>query len=128
MRLLLDTHVLLWWQADDPRLPRRMDRLILDPANEIFFSSVSLWEMAIKRSLGKLAFTGTLSGFADKIRTNQGFLHLPLEVPHLERLESLPHHHRDPFDRLLIAQAIELKAAAITNDPAWKGYRVSRRW
>lgn len=128
MRLLLDTHALLWWRADDPRLPGKIDRLIVDPENEVFFSVVSLWEMAIKRNLGKLEFAGALTDFAATLRENQGFTFLPLEIPHLERLERLPHRHRDPFDRLLIAQAIDVNAVAITNDPAWKEYRVKTRW
>jgi len=128
MRVLLDTHTLLWWRADDPRLPHKLDKLIVDPENEVFFSVVSLWEMAIKRSLGKLEFAGSLAEFAATLRKNQGFSFLALDIPHLERLERLPHRHRDPFDRLLIAQAIELDAVAITNDAAWKGYRVKTRW
>lgn len=128
MRILLDTHVLLWWRADDPRLPRRIDKLIVDPDNEVFFSAVSLWEMAIKRGLGKLEFAGSLAGFAATLRENQGFSFLPLEISHLERLEVLPQRHRDPFDRLLISQAIELNATAITNDVAWKDYKVKTRW
>lgn len=128
MRILLDTHALLWWRADDPRLPRSAERLIMNPRNEVFFSVVSLWEMAIKRGLGKLEFPGSLTEFATGLSTNQGFLFLPLEVSHLERLERLPRHHRDPFDRLLIAQTFELSGVALSNDPAWKRYRVRTRW
>lgn len=128
MRILLDTHALLWWRADDSRLPGSADRLITDPRNDVFFSIVSLWEMAVKRSLGKLDFSGSLTEFAAGLRTSQGFSFLPLEVSHLDRLERLPRHHRDPFDRLLIAQTLELKGVALSNDPAWKRYRVKTRW
>jgi len=128
MRYLLDTHAILWWRQDDPRLPHRIDAVLQSPENEILFSQVSLWEIAIKRSLGRLKLEGSLEEFVDGLRNEQGFIMLPLEVSHFTRLESLPHHHGDPFDRLLIAQAMETGAIAVTDDAAWKKYRVKTRW
>ncbi len=128
MRLLLDTHTLLWWRMDDDRLPGALDSVITDTRNEILVSIVSLWEIAIKRSLGKLRFDGSLNQFAATLARENGFTLLPLDVQHLTRLERLPNHHRDPFDRLLIAQTLETGAKAATNDPAWKKYRVKTLW
>jgi PIN domain nuclease of toxin-antitoxin system len=129
VRYLLDTHTLLWMRAGNPRLSReRWEPVFFDPSNEVFFSPVSLWEISIKRSLGKLSLEGSLGDFALSLRESYGFAMLPLEVPHISRLESLPHHHGDPFDRLLIAQAIESGAIAITDDAIWKKYKVKIRW
>ena len=128
MRYLLDTHTILWWRQDDPRLPSRLNSVLEDSENEILFSSVSIWEIAIKRSLGKLKLEGTLEDFAKSLQEDHGFIPLPLDIPHFSRLESLPHHHGDPFDRLLISQAMEAGAVAITDDKAWKKYRVKVQW
>lgn len=128
MRYLLDTHTLLWWRQDDPRLPHRLDSLLESGENEILFSPVSLWEIAIKRSLGKLNLEGSLEEFVRTLRQDHGFVLWPLEVSHFSRLETLPHHHGDPFDRLLIAQAMETGATAITDDAAWRKYKVKIKW
>ncbi len=129
MRFLLDTHILLWMRLNDPRLDRaRWEPILFDSANEVFFSIVSIWEIAIKRGLGKLKLQGTLEEFSRSLVTVQGFQILPIEVTHLARVEKLPLHHRDPFDRLLIAQAIELGATAITDDSDWKKYPVKIKW
>ena len=126
MRLLLDTHILLWWRQDDPRLPRKWDDKFVDPEKyEILFSLVSIWEISIKRSIGKLRMDGHTEDFARTLVTDHGFFQLPLELHEIARTEQLPMHHRDPFDRLLIAQAIEAGATAITDDPEWSKYPVS---
>ncbi|MCA1654721.1 MAG: type II toxin-antitoxin system VapC family toxin [Sphingomicrobium sp.] len=101
MRLLLDTHVLLWWFEDDRRLGRSR-ALIADPTNDVSISIVSLWEIAIKSRIGKL---NANVGMTERQRVHEGFDLLDVRVPHLEALAALPHHHRDPFDHLLIAQA-----------------------
>jgi len=125
MRYFLDTHVLLWWRQDDPRLPHRWDAIFENPQDhEIFFSIISLWEIAIKRTLGKLRLEGALEDFALTLESLHGFRRLPLELHEICRVESLPMHHRDPFDRLLIAQCAEQQATAVTNDPRWKPYPV----
>lgn len=129
MRLLLDTHVLIWMRNHDARLSRaKWEPVFLDPDNEILFSVVSLWEIAIKRALGKLALEGGLTDFARQLEDQHGFSMLPLEGSALDRLDKLPPHHGDPFDRLLIAQAIEEGAVAITNDRNWLRYAVKTRW
>ena len=126
MRYLLDTHVLLWWRQDDPRLPHRWDEIFQNPDRnrEVLFSIVSLWEIAIKRTIGKLRMDGTLEAFALTLESVHGFRRLPLELHEICRTESLPMHHRDPFDRLLIAQCAEQRTVAVTNDPHWTPYPI----
>ncbi len=129
MKYLIDTHVLLWWRQDDPRLPSRLNELLeRRHGEEILFSFVSLWEIAIKRSLGKLKLEGDLGEFALGLEQRHGFRPLNLETPQLVRLERLPRHHGDPFDRMLIAQTVEIGATAVTDDPHWKKYSVKLRW
>ncbi len=123
MRYLLDTHVLIWWRQDDPRLPHRWDAILHNPdEHEILFSVVSIWEIAIKRSIGKLTIEGTTTDFARSLVTDHGFLQMPLQVHEICRTERLPQHHRDLFDRLLIAQCLEAGAIALTDDPSWPAY------
>jgi PIN domain nuclease of toxin-antitoxin system len=129
MRYLLDTHVLLWWRADDPRLPHRWDPIFGNPDDhDIVFSVASLWEIAIKRALGKLDLEVGISEFGRQLQENHGFRLLGIEPQALDRLATLPHHHGDPFDRLLISQAIEQGAIAVTNDRNWKKYRCKVQW
>ena len=113
MRLLLDTHILLWWLADDSALPARADLLIADRANEAFVSPISLWEIAIKAHLGKIVAD------VDEIRAAaaaSGFTPLPFTDEHAVAIAHLPDHHRDPFDRALIAQAHVEPLYLITHD------------
>jgi PIN domain nuclease of toxin-antitoxin system len=129
MRYLVDTHALIWMREGNPRMTRaKWEPVFFSKDNDIFFSHVSLWEIAIKRSLGKLDLEGSLEDFEHGLRVEYGFSLLALEVSHFSRLETLPHHHGDPFDRLLIAQALEIGAIAVTDDAAWKKYRVKTRW
>jgi PIN domain nuclease of toxin-antitoxin system len=101
MRILLDTHVLVWWLADDPNLSAKARSQIADPANEILVSAASAWEIVIKQALGKLRFEGNL----EKETAEQGFTMLPITLAHAAEIASLPPIHRDPFDRMLVAQA-----------------------
>ena len=129
MRYLLDTHVLLWWRADDSRLPHRWDPILGNTEDhEIIFSVASLWEIAIKRALGKLDLEVDVSDFGRQLQEDHGFQLLGIEPDALDRLTTLPNHHRDPFDRLLVAQALEQGAVAVTNDRHWKKYRCKVRW
>jgi PIN domain nuclease of toxin-antitoxin system len=129
MQYLLDTHVLLWMRENDPRLKRKKwEPVFYDEGNEILFSVVSIWEIAIKRRLGKLKLEGSLEDFSRTLQTDHGFHLLSLEVIDISRVEKLPHSHRDPFDLLLIGQAIERGATAVTNDPRWKQYPVKTAW
>lgn len=102
MRLLLDTHTFLWWVEDSPRLPKRFRAAIAEPENDVFVSSVTVWEIAIKKRTGRIILSG---GIVEEIRSH-GFQPLPITVGHAEAVEQLPAIHRDPFDRMLVAQAI----------------------
>ena len=113
MRLLLDTHALLRSMSDDPQLGPTARELIIDLANDVLVSIVSLWEIVIKTKLGKLDASLTE---IDAALDEQGFSRLGIALPHLETLTGLPLHHRDPFDHLLIAQAIAEGAVFVTND------------
>lgn len=112
MRVLLDTHVLLWALADDPRLSRDARRLI-ESATEVYVSSASYWEMAIKIGLGKLHVSLPEIRLAAQ---NSGFNELPVSGEHTEALLNLADHHRDPFDRMLVAQAISEPMRLLTAD------------
>jgi PIN domain nuclease of toxin-antitoxin system len=119
MRLLLDTHLLLWCLVDDAALSHRARSLIADPSNQIYVSSISLWEIAIKTQIGKL--TGDVS----EIHTAAlaaGFLPLHFALNHAAAVAQLPNHHRDPFDRALIAQAQCEPLYLLTHDHALLPY------
>ena len=120
MRLLLDTHVLLWWLADMPSLTTGARAAIQDTNNVIAISAVSVWEIAIKRSLGKLQIPDS---WCDAI-VEEPFEHLPIQFVHCRTVEELPLLHRDPFDRLLVAQAIVEKATLVTFDEDIRRYDV----
>lgn len=112
-RLLLDTHVFLWWLADAPQLGEPARAAIGDERNEVFVSAVSGWEIAIKRAAGKLRAPDDL----DALVEDSGFSHLPITFFHGEQAGALPPHHRDPFDRMLIAQAQAEGLVIVTRDP-----------
>lgn len=112
MRLLLDTHTFLWWVEDSPRLPKRFRVAIAEPKNEVFISAVTVWEIAIKRRSGRLVFSGRILG---EIR-EQGFQALAIALDHAEAAEHLPLLHRDPFDRMLVAQAMAEEMILLTVD------------
>lgn len=112
MRILLDTHILLWWLDGDSRLSVRAGAMIADPANTVFVSAVSLWEIRLKQSLGKLDLP---SGFEEALG-GEDFENLPLTAEHTRELTLLPWHHRDPFDRMLIAQARAARLHFLTAD------------
>lgn len=111
-RLLLDTHTLLWWLADDPRLGIRARQLIADGGNTVFVSSATAWEISIKKALGKLEAPDGLDGVVEE----EGFEKLAISFFHGERAGALPQVHRDPFDRMLIAQAQAEGLDLITGD------------
>jgi len=113
LKVLLDTHVLLWWLADDKRLGTPARDMIADPGNEILVSVVSLWEIVVKLRVGKLR--GDVAEVSDAIERG-GFMLLPISVANLRELAGLPVHHRDPFDHLLIAQAISEQATLLSGD------------
>ena len=119
-RLLLDTHALLWWLSDDARLGARARSLIADPHNEIYVSAASAWEISIKKSLGKLDAPDDL----DAIVEEEGFGKLPISFFHGERAGALPPLHRDPFDRMLVAQAQAEGLDIVTGDDMLENYGV----
>lgn len=120
MRLLLDTHVLLWW-CDDPNLISAPARnRISDPENIVFISAVSCWEIAIKRGLGKLQAPADL----ETVIAQCGFVELKISMSHALRTETLPQHHRDPFDRMLIAQADCESATLVSHDRIFEQYGI----
>ena len=124
MRLLLDTHVLVWWRDDSPHLSVRAKAEIADPINEVLVSTATLWEIVIKRGLGKLTFPDDLEG----VLGEEAFSLMPISFQHLRRVELLPKLHRDPFDRMLIAQALTEGAPLVTNDHALLAYGVPTLW
>ncbi|HEB78646.1 MAG TPA: type II toxin-antitoxin system VapC family toxin [Methylothermaceae bacterium] len=125
MRLLLDTHALIWWLMDDPNLPEAARDAIASPDNDVYVSHVSAWEIAVKRQLGKIEFP--LEDFADILATNQ-FEPLPIRLEHLLALGDLPMHHRDPFDRLLIAQAKNGNLTLVSRDRNMRAYGIRLLW
>lgn len=116
MRLLLDSHTFLWWCAADARLPARTRRAIASADSECWLSHASVWEMAIKSSLGKLTLDRSVEKFVEVHCEANAFRLLPLSYRHVCRVENLPWHHRDPFDRLLIAQALCEDLVLATSD------------
>jgi PIN domain nuclease of toxin-antitoxin system len=124
VKLLLDTHTALWWLSDDERLGRTSAQLITDGSNQVLLSAAVVWEVAIKRSLGKLDapgdFAATLMG--------AGAQPLPIGVDHADAVGELPWHHRDPFDRLLIAQATIERAVLVSDDESLRPYGVPLVW
>lgn len=128
MRLLLDTHTLLWWLAGDAQLPISARALIADERNEIYVSAVSAWEISTKHRLGKLPGAGPLMVDFEREIRSQGFLPLPITLPHGQRAGSLDGEHRDPFDRMLVAQALNDRMAVVSNDRALDHFGVVRVW
>lgn len=128
MRLLLDTHAFLWWVADHPELPVNARNVIADSRNECFLSLASCWEMAIKSSTGKLKLTKPVERFITEQLHSNAFRLLNIEFSHTARVEHLPFHHRDPFDRLLVAQALCEKIPIVSADTVLSDYGVKRIW
>ncbi len=122
MRLLLDTHVLLWWLSDDRRLPERARSAIADPGSEVLASVASLWEIVVKVRVGKL--DADIAAI-ERAVIDEGFTRLAISPSHLAALAVLPRQHRDPFDHLLIAQAISEDALLVTEDQAMHRYPVN---
>ena len=120
MRLLLDTHALLWWLADEGMTTEARDA-IADPANIVAVSAASAWEISIKKALGKLAAPDDLE---QQVQTG-GFLPLPITIAHGVAAGQLPHHHEDPFDRMLIAQAHIEGLTIVTRDKRFDAYGVA---
>ena len=127
MNLLLDTHAFLWFVAGDERLSARARRAMEAEDAELFLSAVSIWEMAIKSSLGRLTLPAPLDEYiAEKLE--HGFRVLPIDWMHAAAVEKMPFHHRDPFDRLLVAQAAAEGMPLVSADPEFRAYKVKVIW
>ena len=127
-RVLLDTHAFLWFVFDDPRLSEIAGDVFLDPEVEKLLSVGSLWEIVIKAQLDKLRLGMTVEAFFDDHIVGRVLTVLPLEPAHLLTYSALPLHHRDPFDRLLVAQAMTLKAPFVSGDSTLDLYEIERVW
>ena len=120
MQYILDTHVLLWWLADDKALDESKREIIENPNTIIFISAVSTWEIEIKRKLGKLKIPNNFH----KVIDGSDFIKLSINISHTLKLADLDDHHNDPFDRLLIAQCLVEKCALLTSDKMMKKYPI----
>jgi PIN domain nuclease of toxin-antitoxin system len=128
MRLLLDTHTLLWFVLDRPQLSRIADALITEPSNDIFVSPATYWEIAIKVAKRKLNLLCPYDDFVDRGIAGNDIDILPIETRHTSLLTTMPFHHNDPFDRLLIAQALVEQMTIVSADSEFDAYGVSRLW
>ena len=128
MSVLLDTHTFLWWIGDDPRLSPRAREVIGDGDNVVYLSAVSGWEMAIKARLGKLQLPAAPASFIAGQLAANAFDSLPVQMSHALHVYTLPPHHRDPFDRLLVAQAQMENLPILTADPQIGRYAVQVIW
>jgi PIN domain nuclease of toxin-antitoxin system len=128
MECLLDTHALLWIVTDDAQLSKKARKIFLDEENEIFISIASLWEIAIKVSLKRLILGQSLNEFYIRHVIGNKIRLLDIEVEHLAELENLEFHHRDPFDRLIISQAIVEKIPILSSDKTFSNYPIKRVW
>jgi len=127
MELLLDTHAFIWFVNGDDSLPVNVKDEIKDVRNKCFLSIASLWEIAIKISLGKLELKSDFNKVADFLSANDIDI-LPITFEHIQKLLSLKYHHRDPFDRIIISQGIADKLTVLTKDKYFKKYRVKIMW
>lgn len=128
VKVLLDTHALLWWLFDDPKLSRRARQTIADPDTEALVSSASAWEIATKHRIGKLPEAGDVAVKLPTYLRTARFAELPISVEHALRAGQLPGPHRDPFDRMLIAQATIENLRIVTDDPVFRDYGVQVLW
>jgi PIN domain nuclease of toxin-antitoxin system len=127
MRLLLDTHALLWWVANHPGLSAAADQALSVATNEVFVSAASAWEVTTKARIGKLVAGPLAQDFVGEVH-RQGFLPLPITLDHGQRAGNLPGLHRDPFDRMLIAQAQAENLILVSNEELFDSYGVQRLW
>lgn len=121
MRLLLDSHIILWWDSDLSKLSDAQHEAISDPGNQVFVSAASAWELGIKQSAGKLTLTDSIKSLAQRF----GFIELPITLEHGRMAAALPLHHKDPFDRMLVAQAIAEQMVLVTADGRLAEYLVA---
>jgi PIN domain nuclease of toxin-antitoxin system len=128
LRLLLDTHALIWWLGGDRSLSRPARNAIADNANTVLVSAASAWEIATKHRSGKLPLAGALAADLAGALATQGFAGLPITLQHGEAAGRLPGPHKDPFDRMLVAQALSEGLVLVSNEAAFDAYGVTRLW
>ena len=128
MRLLLDTHALLWWLAGDEALSNAAREAITDPDNDVFVSAASAWEIATKYRLGKLPGAAVIAADIAGAVASQDFTELPINIRDGQVAGGLPAIHKDPFDRMLIAQAITADMVIVSNEALFNAYAVARLW
>ncbi len=128
MKVLLDTHTVIWWVDQDHLLGAAARAAITDPANEVFLSAATVWEIAIKVGLGKLSLSMPYRQWMNQAMTDLGATLLPITVEYADVQARLPLHHRDPFDRLIIAQAQVDDVPLISGDATFDQYGISRLW
>ena len=127
MRLLIDTHTVIWFINANSRLPQHIRVMLEDESNDVYVSMISLWELSIKSRLGKLDLNRSLADIVDLLHEN-GFQFLPVLLDHVFCLDTLELHHRDPFDRMLIAQALADGFDIVGCDDVFDRYGVRRLW
>ncbi|MDZ8223651.1 MULTISPECIES: type II toxin-antitoxin system VapC family toxin [unclassified Nostoc] len=128
MRLLLDTHTFIWYVTDNSRLSNQVVELINNENNEILLSIASLWEIAIKQNLGKLSFNQPFEIFITQQLNLNDFRLLDIKISHVTVVATLPLHHRDPFDRILIAQSVVENIPLLSADKIFDAYPIRRVW
>lgn len=128
MRALLDTHAFLWWLTDSGRLPQQARRAIADETNEVLISAASAWEITTKHRLGRLPEADPIAADFVGTITNQGFVALPITVEDAAHAGALPAPHRDPFDRILIAQALSRNLVLVSIESLFDRYGIRRLW
>lgn len=128
MKLLLDTHTLLWLVENDPQLSQTALALLVDPGNELLLSPATYWELAIKISIRKYRLADLLADYIAEAVQLYGFSILPIDVKHAEAIVSLPHHRKDPFDRMLIAQSIVEDISLVSSDEVFDACPITRLW
>ena len=128
MRILLDTHAFLWWLAGDEQLSDAARAAIADEDNDVFVSAASAWEIATKHRIGKLPAVAAIVADLDGVLSDQSFIGLSISIRHGQAAGALPGPHRDPFDRMLIAQAMLDDLTLVSNEQAFDAYGVRRLW
>lgn len=128
MKILLDTQAFLWLSSDAPQLSKNAKKIFLNEKNNFSLSLVSIWEMAIKSSLGKLKLKPSLERFILNELQENGIEQMPITFQHITKIKALPFHHRDPFDRLLAAQALIEETPILSIDDIFESYGVKRLW
>ena len=128
MRVLVDTHAMLWWLRADERLSERASAVIANGDNELLWSVASSWEVGVKLGLGKLRIDRPVHRLFAHLLGDQGLRSLPITHEHCARLSSLPHHHRDPFDRMLVVQAQTESVPILSADPKLSRYDIEILW